>query len=152
MFGIFFVTIVPIFHGGDRSLDRKYLGTPTVGWQQVGYIWDVYILLITAILFVKISSAMPGQGLMGGAGGTREHFYQWMGGMLLFDVAVLVVDGLKTGYWKQYLPWLGLNLVLGTSCLLAASASAGWVDAAVFVVALLRTVADYIFGKDFMFP
>ena len=46
---IFFITVVPIFHGGDRSLDVKYLPAPAVGfWGRAAYIWDVYMLLITA--------------------------------------------------------------------------------------------------------
>ena len=61
LFCIFFITVVPIFHGGDRSLDVKYLRAPAVGfWGRAAYIWDVYMLLITAILFVKIAQAIPG--------------------------------------------------------------------------------------------
>jgi hypothetical protein len=56
LFCAFFITVVPIFHGGDRSLDVKYLQAPAVGfWSRAAYIWDVYMLLITAILFVKIA-------------------------------------------------------------------------------------------------
>src|SRR6266571_165610 len=55
LFCTFFITVVPIFHGGDRSLDVKYLGARPQGfWQRAAYIWDVYMLLITAVLFVKL--------------------------------------------------------------------------------------------------
>ena len=68
LFCIFFITVVPIFHGGDRSLDVKYLPAPAVGfWGRAAYIWDVYMLLITAILFVKIAQAIPGPAVLGGA-------------------------------------------------------------------------------------
>ena len=64
MFAAFFVTVVPIFHGGDRSLDLKYLGAKiTLIRDQIGYVWDVYMLMITAIFFVKIAQAIPGPGL-----------------------------------------------------------------------------------------
>ena len=56
LFCTFFITVVPIFHGGDRSLDLKYLGSQPHGfWRRAAYIWDVYMLLITAIFFVKIA-------------------------------------------------------------------------------------------------
>jgi hypothetical protein len=51
LFCTFFITVVPIFHGGDRSLDIKYLRAQPVGfWGRAAYVWDVYMLLITATL------------------------------------------------------------------------------------------------------
>lgn len=106
-FCTFFITVVPIFHGGDRSLDIKYLGAqPTGFWGRAAFIWDVYVLLITAILFVKIALSIPTTtvtpvasvtGAWSAAGdSTPESFYLWMGGMLTFDVAVLAFDRFKT--------------------------------------------------------
>jgi hypothetical protein len=101
LFCIFFITVVPIFHGGDRSLDVKYLGSRPYGfWRRAAYVWDVYMLLITAVFFVKIAQAIPGAGL-GFGGGPSPHtpqlFYEWMAGMLAFDIFVLVVDWIKSG-------------------------------------------------------
>jgi hypothetical protein len=60
LFCTFFITVVPIFHGGDRSLDIKYLRAPPKGFGgQAAYVWDVYMMLITAILFVKIAQSIP---------------------------------------------------------------------------------------------
>jgi hypothetical protein len=101
LFCIFFITVVPLFHGGDRSLDLKYLGSRPHGfWARAAYIWDVYMLLITAIFFVKIAQAIPGAGL--GFGGeappqTPQLFYEWMAAMLAFDVGVLIIDWIKSG-------------------------------------------------------
>jgi hypothetical protein len=139
LFCIFFITVVPIFHGGDRSLDIKYLRAQPVGfWGRAAYVWDVYILLITAILFVKIAQSIPSpqtapSGALLGPGLSQQTtpglFYRWMAIMLFFDVLVLLVDWIKSGllrtegneelnaYWK----WIVLNLALGIVCLFAPS-------------------------------
>jgi hypothetical protein len=131
LFCIFFITVVPIFHGGDRSLDVKYLGSRPQGfWGRAAYVWDVYMLLITAIFFVKIAQAIPGVGLGFGGGTppqTPQLFYEWMTGMLVFDVGVLVVDWIKSGVletqrWDElrvYWRWIVLNLVVAFVCFLA---------------------------------
>ena len=51
MFVTLFVTIVPIFHGGDRSLDVRHLDQRVENTRQrLKFVWDVYALLITALL------------------------------------------------------------------------------------------------------
>jgi hypothetical protein len=172
LFCIFFITVVPIFHGGDRSLDLKYLGSRPYGfWRRGAYVWDVYMLLITAIFFVKIAQAIPGAGLGFGSGPspqTPQLFYEWMAGMLAFDVVVLVVDWIKSGLlktqrWNElrvYAKWIVLNIVLALTCYLAAAPatfvssqiSVEAIAIGVFAVALIRSILDYSFGKNFMFP
>lgn len=170
LFCIFFITVVPIFHGGDRSLDVKYLhARPTGFWARAAYIWDVYMLLITAILFVKIAQSIPGSAILGGAAppATTSLFYQWMAIMLSIDVVILIIDGLKTKYLETdvdtqlgaYVKWIILNFALAIICLIAKSPpevlshlSANTISIIVFAFAFLRTVFDYIFGKEFMFP
>jgi hypothetical protein len=176
LFCTFFITVVPIFHGGDRSLDIKYLGAqPTGFWQQASYIWDVYILLITAILFVKIAQSIPGPSVntinaaatSGPSPPKPEEFYWWMMAMLVFDVAALAIDGTKswllgTQGWQEirsYPGWIIINGILAAICWYAAShpmSLAEWspeyLGAVVFSCAFCRTVLDYIFGRRFMFP
>lgn len=172
LFGIFFITVVPIFHGGDRSLDVKYLGSRPYGfWGRAAYVWDVYMLLITAIFFVKIAQAIPGVGLGFGGGTppqTPQLFYEWMAGMLAFDVGVLVIDWIKSGLlnnqrWNElrvYAKWIILNIVLALVCYLAASPaklfsfqiSVETIAIGVFAIAFIRSILDYSFGKNFMFP
>ena len=158
-FGIFFITVVPIFHGGDRSLDLKYLGANvTQARDRVAYVWDVYMLLITAILFVKIAQAIPDNG----QGHGETHFYQWMAGMLIFDMAVLLIDGAKSrllrtrgaGELGVYPRWILLNLAMAVVCLYVPSSglSATNVGIAVLLAAFVRTLLDYYFGRKFMFP
>jgi hypothetical protein len=166
LFCTFFITVVPIFHGGDRSLDLKYLGEkPSSGWNQLAYIWDVYMLLITAIFFVKIAQAIPGPGIgfLDNSGtATAGHFYDWMAAMLFFDASVLFIDGVKSALlgsraWTRlqvYVTWILLNVVLGILCLVIPQTT--WspeaVGIVVFLAAFVRTVLDYIAGSKFMFP
>jgi hypothetical protein len=175
MFCTLFITVVPIFHGGDRSLDLKYLGAQPVGfWGRVAYVWDVYMLLITAIFFVKIAQHIAPPDAKNGQTdiGQIRDFYWWMMAMLLFDVAVLIIDRIKSSllgtqgqdelsaYWK----WIVLNLLLGLVCLwlwhdiprgsfFCGTATSLYIASIiVFVLAFFRTILDYAFGKEFMFP
>jgi hypothetical protein len=179
LFCTFFITVVPIFHGGDRSLDIKYLRKSPVGfWGQVAYIWDVYMLLITAILFVKIAQSIPVPQTISGSSGAilgqaltppsaPAIFYHWMAIMLFMDVGILIVDGIKS--WllstegatelRAYPKWIFLNLALAFICWYAPappdflpSLSELTVGIIVFAFSFLRTLLDYIFGKSFMFP
>jgi hypothetical protein len=170
LFCAFFITVVLIFHGGDRSLDVKYLQAPAVGfWGRAAYIWDVYMPLITAILFVKIVQAIPGPAVLGGSSqpATPVLFYKWMAIMLVVDVGILIFDGLKNRLLQTragaelgaYVKWVALNLGLAIIGLLAKSypeyppyLSANTVSIIVFAFAFLRTVLDYVFGKGFLFP
>ena len=160
MFAAFFVSIVPIFHGGDRSLDRKYGDTPTWG-RRFGYIYDVYILLITAILFVGIAEAIPTS--KDSSGGS--YFYTFLGFVFIFDALALWIDFVKApraqrSQLRSYSLWIILNGVVWLSCWAAAFPASKWaeprlaygVSVAVFVLAAIRTVADYFFSDDFMFP
>jgi hypothetical protein len=180
LFSTFFITVVPIFHGGDRSLDIKYLSAKPKGfWGHTAYVWDVYMLLITAIVFVKIAQSIPvPQTTSGSTGGTilgqaftvpstPDNFYHWMAIMLFIDVGILLADGLKS--WalrvesaknlRPYIKWLFLNLALAFICWFAPSPP-GFLplltelstSIIVFAFAFLRTVLDYSFGEDFMFP
>ena len=179
MFCGFLITIIPIFHGGDRSLDLKYLaadGTPSGG--RVGYAWDVYMLVITAILFVCMAETLPRPN--GGTFSAPEagHFYRLTAITLMFDVAVLVVDIFKTSAEKRarlgsYLTWIPVNTLLAAICYVLASSfdgldsitastelpipligmvSFGTIAFVIFVLSLLRTIADYWAGRDFLFP
>ena len=162
LFGIFFVTVVPIFHGGDRSLDLKYLSaTLTRSGERVGYVWDVYMLLLTAIFFVTIAQTIPGPGLVVGAStGSPALFYHWMAIMFFFDTAVLFIDAIKSSSlphaekMKVYWRWMPLNLGMALVCLFVPMAdySAQTTGLLVFGAACIRSALDYFFGWKFMFP
>ncbi|MGJ5177429.1 hypothetical protein ACQR16_05945 [Bradyrhizobium oligotrophicum] len=175
LFCTFFVTVVPIFHGGDRSLDIKYLHDRPAGFGgHAGYVWDVYMLLITAIFFVKIAQSVPGPQdtrstiLCSHRQTSPRNFYLWMGSMLIFDAIVLVIDGIRRlivggneNRFAAYIPWVLMNATLGAVCILAAHLPSTWsastwpsatIAFLVFVVALLRTILDYVLGHEFLFP
>jgi hypothetical protein len=180
MFFTLLITVVPIFHGGDRSLDLKYRNhIPKRARDRAALLWDDYMLLLTAILFVCIAEAIPKQPEAGHAL-TEMHaqwFYHWMAVMLGFDVLILIVDFLKSpvkerGQLKAYIAWVIVNAVLAWICrnvsFMSEPAGAGlavtvplpggWsVDATlwhvslvVFAAALMRTVADYEFEQGFL--
>ena len=162
MFCTFFVTIVPIFQGGDRSLDIKYLYNPPTGpasrWL---YIWDVYVLLVTALLFVCTAESIPQ--LPPAPAADPANFYYWMAIVLVFDAVALAVDWLKSPAPQELRPyglWIVLNAIVGVICFIAAvSLSHAGVTMApslvafgVFIVALARTILDYAKSGRFMFP
>ena len=160
MFAALFISVVPIFHGGDRSLDRKYIDHPAVTpKERASYIWDVYMLLITAILFVGVAEAIPGSKI---PSSDPAYFYYSMCILFWFDVFVLVFDFLKSGKDRKnklrqsYYLWIPMNFFVGLICL-AVGAICGLspltiVSFGVFILALSRTVLDYSLSDDFMFP
>lgn len=180
MFCTFLVTLVPIFHGGDRSLDVKYLGAqPVTAQGRFWYLWDVYILLITAMLFVCIAEAIPATGLPASKQtlmAETTQFYNLMALTLAFDAVALTIDAIKSD--RQLLPrlssyvvWIPANLALAGICIYTASLAASASDATAILIqtkiydldllavtlgvallALLRTVLDYWAGRDFLFP
>jgi len=180
MFFTLFITVVPIFHGGDRSLDVKYRGhIPQNGWERAKLLWDDYMLLLTAILFVCVAEAIPKQPEAGHAAAelNPQAFYYWMAVMLGFDVFVVAVDRIKTPKperpkKKPYLDWMWMNAALAGLCWWASRITApsgaalavivplpwGWsfattlwrVSCGVFVAAVLRTVMDYEFEHGLM--
>lgn len=174
MFSTFFITIVPIFHGGDRSLDLKYIDYVTkTKWQRASYIWDVYMLLITAILFVGIAESIPKSGSPV-ADLHPERFYVFMSVLFGFDVFVLGIDFWKSGERRRediresYKVWAISNLILCAiffSAALSIDPTAkvatffGWghfsltvLSVALLIAAAIRTLADYALSDDFMFP
>lgn len=176
LFGAFLVTVVPIFHGGDRSLDVRHVSregapgnAPEIGWQKAGYIWDVYMLLLTALLFVFMAEKIPSFTVpptpLSATARQAQSFLHWMAIMFIFDVFVLAID-----YWKSealygtvddlkaYIPWMIMNAGAAVALLVLSSLSGFLQGALLFACALallittVRSVADYVFGRRFLFP
>jgi cytochrome bd-type quinol oxidase subunit 2 len=163
MFLAFLVTIVPIFQGGDRSLDLKYLddrldGTPHNKW---AFVWDVFMLLATALAFVAIAESIPTVHDVQPCARNIMFFFA-MASLFLLDVVVLVVDYAKTHVapkLSSYPPWILLNFLLFAVCLVAGlayrnepDASLAKFAASIFVCAFGRTFFDYLLSESFMFP
>ncbi len=183
MFFTFFITLVPIFHGGDRSLDFKYADTSqNSAKEKLHYLWDVYMLILTAILFVCIAEAIPSRKV--GEDGLSVYknpdlFYLFMFITLLFDVVILIIDRAKStnkSGLKTYLAWIIANCILAGVCLYVywvvshlkdptdwSLVRIGCVEVSflllnlmVFVMAFLRTIIDYasdhLSKGRFLFP
>jgi hypothetical protein len=180
LFFTLLITVVPIFHGGDRSLDVKYRNHyPQTARDRAALLWDDYMLLLTAVLFVCIAEAIPKAPEPGHAPAEvhAQAFYHWMAIMLGFDVTVLVIDRWKSRAkervrLKPYIAWIVINSLLGLVCGvvsgmsepqgaglavtiplpfgLSVAATLWQVSFAVFAAALLRTVADYEVEQGFL--
>src|SRR5208283_1421724 len=124
MFATLFITLVPIFHGGDRSLDQKYSGRPPQTLAaRFAFVWDDYMLLLTAVLFVCIAESIPSAtDVRDPKAFAPDRFYFWMSLTFGFDVFVLVVDYAKN--WSRrselgpYPVWIVENGLLCVVCLL----------------------------------
>lgn len=183
MFGTFFVTIVPIFHGGDRSLDFKYMTTSQEKFSaKVAYIWDVYMLLITAILFVCIAKSVPQRSVAAndiGAYLNAGLFYFFMTFMLIMDIIILFIDRLKSRQKLNsplYVLWMAFNAMLAAACwyvtdliglslaphaetvfvFLGTPFNLNAISVMIFLLAFARTIVDYVCDDisrtKFLFP
>jgi uncharacterized membrane protein len=172
MFLTFLITIIPILHGSSRSLDVKWLDSSArTVWDRGNYMWDVYVLLITAILFVAVAYALPSEKVLDDfrlAAPTNSYspgavFYWWLGAMFTFDTIALIVDWIKshvrTRLRPSYAPWVLMNGALAIVCFTAGAliyhakdTFSMTVPFVVFLFAFARTVADYALSDDFMFP
>jgi hypothetical protein len=170
MFAALFVTIMPIFHGGDRSLDVRHLDQRVISkWDRLKFVWDVYALLATGLLLVCASEAIPDVKTMNEHSATwslavvAADFYRWLGLFFSFNVLVLIVDRLKTQVpdrLRSYWLWIPISLVMavasfGASYILSIQGEACLASLPIvfFFLAVGRTIIDYLFSAaDFMFP
>ena len=145
LFVTFIVTIVPIFHGGDRSLDAKYWDRPrTVGLERFWFLVDVWALLITAMAFVAIAEAIPRPDGCDAAGrcsapltfSSAKWFTLLLGITVAFDVLVLVAEfargsrgtpgdtpaaaAARKGFLGAYPTWIRINTPFAVACAFAA--------------------------------
>ena len=134
LFAVLFVTVVPIFHGGDRSLDVKFLKQRVTGAKRLEFVIQTTSLLITAILFVLAAENIPHQlefatptlnpNTVGNLTVCEPNrFYFWMAATVLWDVVVLISEYAyafiknRRDHLKPTLPWVPLNLGLGLVCM-----------------------------------
>ncbi|MEA2861896.1 MAG: hypothetical protein QOC72_3935 [Methylobacteriaceae bacterium] len=170
MFITLFVTIIPIFHGGDRSLDFRHLERGTKSLNRVYFLWDVYALLITALLFVCAAAAIPNVETLRNPpkdwtyAGSAAVFYAWLFVLFSFNVIVLVVDLWKSpdrdSLMPSYVKWIAINSVMIVCSVVALICLNKYGDTSVECVspifcfcAIGRTLFDYWKSDEvFMFP
>lgn len=93
-FVTFIVTLLPVFHGMERSLDLRYLdrGSPIPGAMRL--VGDTSVLLVTALFFLGLALSIPDHGapwLKDHLPTMRSLFVWAFFGFLVFDTVVLVV-------------------------------------------------------------
>ena len=170
MFAALFVTIIPIFHGGDRSLDVRHLDQQVKsGWDRLKFVWDVYALLATGLLLVCAAEAIPSVAIIEkheadwSFAVAASDFYLWLGLFFSFNVVVLIFDRLKTEVPERlgsYYLWILISSLMaaaafGSSYLLLIHREAwlSWLPIVFFCLAVTRTILDYWFSDaEFMFP
>jgi hypothetical protein len=132
MFLAFFITVIPIFHGGDRALDHKYSEIDHTDYFVKDYLWEIYMLLFMSLGFVLVAEAIPLStppvALAGHAAGiavaerSYAPFFFLFGATLAFDVLVLGY-GLRFGSRRSanraslepYPRWIKANALLSSS-------------------------------------
>ena len=175
MFATLFITLVPVFHAGDRLLDQKHYGRPPLtSRERFAFVWDEYRLLLTAVLFVCLAESIPSAAdIRNPSEFAPGRFYFWMSVTFGFDVCVLGVDHIKNRQrWSELQPYLGWMVANSLLCYVCLSASQLPLDFAhktvsvavlgdvtlftlslvVFICALLRAILDYLVGDAFLFP
>jgi hypothetical protein len=161
IFLTFFITVVPIFQGGDRFLDVTYFDRDlSPGATRAAFMWDVYMLLVTGLVFVGVAESVPA---LSGKIPDHTNFFYGLACMFGVDTFILVVGWFKSGkddrskIHKNYVVWIAMNGVMT-----GLSFFAGWMFAAMLgrsltafillLAAATRTTIDYAIDKNFMFP
>lgn len=178
MFLAFFITVIPIFHGGDRGLDHKYSEIDSNHYPVRAYLWDIYMLLFMSLGFVLVAEAIPQStpAAPGLAAGEKSYapFYFIFGATLIFDVLVLGFGmrfgsrpGVGRASLEPYPKWIrangllalfaflvGVFLTLTPTMLLYDRFAPLPLLAAIliFAAAIVRTYYDYKNADAFMFP
>jgi hypothetical protein len=168
------VTIPPIFHGMERSLDLRYLQPTSAIPGAVRMIVDTSILTITALLFLGLALSIPdfSQRFLVERQDTLRHWYLWLFvSFFWFDVLVLWGTSYRfdlPGVKKSHYALAVLNLVTGVAIALVMlfDPFAAWISTGfepgqptdstvllpVAIIAGLRSVLDYWIGRKFLYP
>lgn len=161
-FVAFIVTLLPVFHGMERSLDLRYLQPRSPIPHAARLIGDTGVLLITALFFLLLALSIPDHGqawLMERSELLRSWFPRAFVGFLVFDAIVLVVTRTRlktvapeTGAHDAHARLAALNAVAA----LVVGIGVIWLDVltrfGLAVVALVRSGIDYGMSSSFLYP
>ena len=145
-------TAVPFFHGANRYLDATYV-TGERRTRRVALMIDFVLLLVQGVALYALALV---------SNDTRV-FYSGLAGLLLFDVAWVLLTTLYThaaagAGEATYTKWAAVNVVAaGTLILLTWTDVIGWTSETaeglfLMGVALARTFADYKVSWGFYYP
>lgn len=172
-FVILLISIVPVFHGAERSLDLKYLRAEAPGGHPGWIILDFWLLLVSALFFILIAQGVPDyrQGTPPDVDLLRDRFLHILGIFFLFDVAVLLQGALRIHasaaagdqvtsdgiIRRAHVLWMIGNGAMGAACLISRSYLGPGTDVVglfwlILALAIARTIWDYGWGWRFLFP
>ena len=146
LFGAFFVTIVPFYHGGSMYLLKKYIhGSPPPTKKGVALI-DFLALTFEGVVFFAIAASIK----------NLISFEVWFMVLLVLDTlwlsfAYLAAD--KEDPAPKF--WVKLNGVMLIFFIIIYGISGNnWpqIYSLIFVAAVIRTVLDYAHCYDYYFP
>lgn len=154
LFAAFLVTLFPFYHGALRHLDDAYIENNNVHIKDGALVIDILLLLLHGIGFVVLSIVIA----------HPNHFAWALIALLLIDIiwGVFVHYGSSSqeahvAEWK----WAIINFVfvgfvasylLYQEIFLSQMLDPLKLAFPLAIVCIIRTLADYIWGKDFYFP
>ncbi len=139
----FLVTLVPFWQGMNRHLDRCYLEKKTVVVQRA-------LLLDFAVFFVEAI-------FLFGAGWSIKsdiNTFYWLGGLLCVDMIWAIVSHYIhfPGTKSHALKWSAINVCAIVIAILVVEFPFQHKQFVLTVIAVGRTIADYVFSGGFYFP
>ena len=136
-------TLVPFWHGMNRHLDRCYL-------EKNGPVAQGALLLDFITFFIEASLLLiAGWALRDGL----VTFYCLGAALLIDSIWGIVSHQIHFPNQKSHVrKWATTNLIAGCVALAIVAFPFNWKPTLLMVIAVGRTIVDYIFGWDFYFP
>lgn len=156
-FVILMVTIPPIFHGIERSLDLRYLRPDAEAPPTWRIILDTTTVVLTGLFLLALALSIPDH-----TQPNRRHDATMQNTFFYLFIAFFAIDALallnaqrrfaqNDSHRSAHENLAYLNL--GTAFLVALLLPfRPWVDWVVVAIAAVRTIADYSVTRDFLFP
>lgn len=146
IFGAFFVTLVPFYHGASIHLLQAHRN-PSATKKRGAALVDFFAFALEAVIFYAMAKSTT----------QLEGFIIWFGALLLLDTVWVAFTYFKAQTEKEQAPkwWIALNSgMLLVLILLWNPATTGGTQIylILFAVAVIRTVIDYWKCYDHYFP
>lgn len=158
-FVILIVTIPPIFHGMERSLDVRYLQGDTGNPSAVRLILDTTTLVVTGLFLLALALSIPTheQPDLGHDGRRRDAFFLLLFLFFILDSALLGLASQRFessfGHRRAHRRLASLNIgvagALGLALVVLCGPVLAWVSAG---IAIARSIADYVISREFLYP
>lgn len=145
LFGAFFVTIVPFYHGASVYLLRTYRhGNPSAN--RAAPLVDFFALTIEGVILYAIATSIK----------NLSSFTFWLVLLFLLDIAWVGFTFFKSGKGIQAPKWWAILNGIMILFLISISGldGAAWpqIYPLIFAAAVIRTFLDYILSYPYYFP